>query len=154
MLNVDATTGKGGQQVDLSLVEQVVALALEAGVRLLLDLEDDITRHHTRHLVTLAAELDLVAVAHTLVDVNVQHLALNNGLLTIALLAAILIADDLTLTVTVGADSLEALDHRTHLAHHGLHTATVAACALLDGTLLTTAAITAGADDGLLQRQF
>jgi hypothetical protein len=154
MLNVDGTTGKRGQQVDLGLVEQVVTLALETGVRLLLDLEDNITRHNTGHLVTLAAELDLVAVAHTLVDVNVQHLALHDGLLTVALLATVLVADDLALTVTVGADGLEALDHGTHLAHHGLHTATVAACALLDGALLTSAAITAGTDDGLLERQF
>jgi hypothetical protein len=154
VLNVDGTTGKRGQQVDLGLVEQVVTLALETGVRLLLDLEDNITGHNTGHLVTLAAELDLVAVAHTLVDVNVQHLALHDGLLTVALLATVLVADDLALTVTVGADGLEALDHGTHLAHHGLHTATVAACALLDGALLTSAAITAGTDNGLLERQF
>ena len=147
MLNVDGTTAKRGEQVDLGLVEQVVALALETGVGLLLDLEDHITGHNTGHLVTLAAELDLVAVAHTLVDVNVQHLALHDGLLTTALLAAVLVADDLALTVTVGADGLEALDHGTHLAHHGLHTATVAACALLDSALLTAAAITAGTDD-------
>ena len=151
MLDVDGTASKSGKQINLSLVEQVVILALEAGVGLLLNLEDDITRHDTGHLVTLTAELDLVAIAHTLVDVDVEHLALNNGLLAIALLAAVLVLDDLTLTVTVRADRLEALDHGTHLAHHGLHTATVAACALLDGTLLTAAAITATTDDGLLE---
>jgi len=123
-------------------------------VRLLLNLEDDITGHHTGHLVTLAAELDLVAVAHALVDVNVQHLAFHDGLLAVALLAAVLVADNLALTVTIGADSLEALDHGTHLAHHSLHTATTAACALLDGALLTAAAITAGTDDRFLERQF
>lgn len=150
---MDGTAGKGGKQVDLSLVEQVIALALEAGVGLLLNLENDITGHDTRHLVTLAAEFNLVAVPHTFVDVNVKHLALNDGFLAVTLLAAILITDDLALAVAVGADGLEALDHGTHLAHHRLHTATVAARALLDSTFLSAAAITATADDGLLERQ-
>ena len=147
MLNVNSATGKRGEQVDLSLVEQVVVLALEPGVGLLLNLEDNITRKHTRHLVTLTAELDLVAVTYTFVDMDVQHLTLNNGLLTIALLATVLVLDDLSLTVTVRAHSLETLNHRTHLAHHGLHTAAVTARALLDSTLLTTTTITASTDN-------
>jgi hypothetical protein len=153
VLNVNNTAGKSGKQIDLGLVEQVVTLALEAGVGLLLDLKHDIAGRNTRHLVTLAAELNLVAITHTFVDVNVENLALDNGLLAVTLLAAILITDNLTLTVTVRADSLEALDHRTHLAHHSLHTATVAARALLDSSFLTAAAITATADNGLLECQ-
>lgn len=153
VLNVNGTAGKSGKKVNLGLIEQVVTLALEAGVGLLLNLEHDITGHDTGHLVTLAAELNLVAVAHTFVDVDVKNLALNNGLLAVTLLAAILITNDLSFTVAVGADSLEALDHRTHLAHHSLHTATVAARALLNSALLSTAAITATADDGLLESQ-
>lgn len=153
VLNVNGTAGKSGKQVDLGLVKQVVTLALEAGVGLLLNLEHDITGHDTRHLVTLAAELNFVAVAHTFVDVNVKNLTLNDGLLAGTLLAAILITDDLSLAVTVGADSLEALDHGTHLAHHSLHTATVAARTLLNSAFLSTAAITATADDGLLESQ-
>lgn len=150
---MNAAASKSGQKVDLSLVEEVVVLALEASVGLLLNLKDNIARHDTGHLVTLAAELNLVAVAHTLVNVDVQHLALDNGLLAATLLAAVLLADDLALTIAVRADSLEALDHGTHLAHHGLHTATVAARALLDGTILATAALTARTDDRLLQGQ-
>lgn len=153
VLNVDGAAGKSGQKVDLGLVEQVVVLALEARVGLLLDLEDNIAWHDTGHLVTLAAELDLVAVAHTLVNVNVQHLALHNGLLAVTLLAAVLLPDDLALTIAVGADSLEALDHGTHLAHHGLHTAAIAACARLDGALLAATTLAARTDDGLLQGQ-
>ena len=154
VLNVDSTTAKCGEQIDLGLEEKVVVLALESGVGFLLNLEHHVTGHDTRHLVTLAAELDLVAIAHTLVDVDVQHLALHHGLLTVAALAAVLVADDLALPVTVGADGLEALDHGTHLAHHGLHTAATTASALLDGTFLASATITATADDRLLERQF
>lgn len=153
VLNVNATTGKSGKQIDLSLVEQIITLALEAGVGLLLNLEHNITGHDTRHLVTLATELNLVAIAHTFVDVNVENLALNDGLLAVTLLAAILVTDNLALAIAVRADSLEALDHGTHLAHHSLHTAAITACAVLDSTLLTAATITATADDGLLERQ-
>jgi hypothetical protein len=147
VLDVDSTTAKRGQKIDLGLEEEVVALALETGVGLLLNLEDDITGHNAGHLVTLTTELNLVAIANTLVDVDVEDLALNNGLLAVTLLAAVLVTDDLALAITVGADGLEALNHRAHLAHHGLHTATVAAGALLDSTLLATTAITARADD-------
>lgn len=154
VLNVNGTAGERGQQVNLGLVEQVVVLALESRVGLLLDLEDNITGEDTGHLVTLAAELDLVAVAHTLVDVDVQHLAFHHGLLPVALLAAVLVADDLTLTVAVRADGLEALDHGTHLAHHRLHTATIAARALLNRTLLASTAVTTRTDDRLLESQF
>lgn len=154
MLNVNRAAGKSCKQIDLGLVEQVVALALEAGVRLLLNLKHDITRHDTRHLITLTTELNLMAIAHTFVDVNVENLALDDSLLAVTLLAAILVTDDLTLTVTVRADGLEALDHGAHLAHHRLHTATVAACALLDSALLSAATITATADNGLLKSQF
>ena len=151
MLNVDRATSKSGQKINLGLVEEVVALALEASVRLLLNLELNITGLDARHLVTLAAEVDLGAALNTLVDVDVQDLALDCCLLSVALLAAVLLADNLTLSVAIGADGLEALDHGTHLAHHHLHTLTVAACACLDGALLTTATITLGAQDGLLQ---
>lgn len=151
---MNGTTGESGQQVNLGLVEQVVILALESRVGLLLDLEDNVAGKDTGHLITFTAELDLVAIAHTLVDVDMQHLALHHGLLTVALLAAVLVADDLALTVTVRADSLEALDHRTHLAHHRLHTATIAARAFLDRTLLASTAVTRTTDDRLLQGQF
>jgi hypothetical protein len=153
VLNVNGTASKSGKQVNLSLVEEIIVLALEAGVGLLLNLENDIAGHDTGHLVTFAAELNLVAIAHTLVNVDVKHLALNDGLLAVALLAAVLVTDALSLSVTIRANGLEALDHGAHLAHHGLHTATVAARALLDRSLLTTAAITATADDGLLEGQ-
>lgn len=154
MLNVDSTASKCGQQIDLRVIEQVVILALEPRVRLLLNLKNNITGHHARHLVTLATEFNLVAITHTFVDVDVQHLALHDGLLTVAFLATVFVTDDLALTVAVRTDSLESLDHGTHLAHHCLHTATIATRALLDSTLLASAAIASGTDDGFLQSQF
>ena len=58
VLDVDGAAGEGGEQVDLGVVEQVVVLALEARVGLLLDLEDDIAGLDAGGLVALAAELD------------------------------------------------------------------------------------------------
>jgi hypothetical protein len=80
-----------------------------------------------------------------------EHLSLNDGLLAVALLASVAVTDDFSLTLAVGADGLEALDHRTHLAHHMLHAAAIAAGALLDGAFLTTSAFALGANDGFLK---
>lgn len=153
VLNVDGATSKGSDQVNLALVEKVVFPAGEAGVGLLLNLENDVTGLDTRCLVTFAAELDLGAAANALVDMDVKDLAVDNCLLTIALLATVLLADDFTLSVTVGADGLEALNHGAHLAHHGLHAVAVTACAALDSAILATEALALGADDGALEGQ-
>lgn len=151
MLNVDGAAGKSGQKVDLGVVEQVVALALETGMRLLLNLELNVAGLDTRKLVALSPEVDLGTALDTLVDVDVQDLALDSRLLAVALLATVLVADALALAIAVGANSLEALDHGTHLTHHGLGTGAVASSASLDGTLLAAAAVTLGTDDRLLQ---
>ena len=154
MFNGKATTAKSREKINFHVVVKVVVLALEPGVRLLLDFEDNITVYNTGDLVTFPAELNLVTVLDTLVDVDMKHLALHDGLLTVTLLAAVTLTDVLTLTVAVRANRLEALDHGTHLAHHSLHTGTIAAGTRLDGTLFTTATITARAKDRLLQSQF
>jgi hypothetical protein len=120
-------------------------------VGLLLDFKYDVSCLDSGSLVTLALELHAGAAADALVDVDVEDFAVDNGLLAVALLAAILVLDDFTLAITVRADSLEALDHGAHLAHHGLHTMAVTAGALLDSTLLSTDAGALGADDGSLK---
>jgi hypothetical protein len=153
VLDVELATGEGGQEVDLAMEEKVVALALETRVGLLLDLEDNIAGLDARKLITFATELDLVAALDTTVNVNMEDLPLDDSLLAVALLAPVLVADDFALSLTVGADSLETLDHRAHLPHHVLHTAAIAACAFLDSTLLTTDTMALRADDGLLKSE-
>lgn len=153
VLDVDGATSKGSQKVDLGVVEEVVTLALEAWVRLLLNLELNITRLDARQLITLASEIDLGSALDTFVDVDVENLALDSGLLAVALLAAVLVTNVLAFSVAVWADSLEALDHWAHLAHHRLHTGTIASLASLDGTLLSSASFTLGTDDGFLQSE-
>lgn len=153
MLNIDGTSCQSSNQLNFTAVKEVVILSGEACVRLLLNLENNITSLNTRSLVTFASELDLGAALDTPVDVDVENLSVNGGLLAVALLAAILILDNLAFTIAVGADSLEALDHGAHLAHHSLHTSTVAARALANGTILSSKAVALGADDGSLQRK-
>lgn len=153
MLNIDGTSSKGSDEIDICMVEEVIVFSLESGVRLLFNLKDDIARQNTRCLVSLSIEFDLVAAPDTSVDMDVKDLSLNNGLLAIAALAPILLTDDLAFTTAVGADGLESLDHGAHLAHHGLHTVSIASSALLDSTLLATTSITLGADYGLLQSE-
>lgn len=153
MLNEDGATGKGGNEIDLALVKEVVLLTGEAGVGLLLNNEDNIAGENARCLVTLTAELDLGTALNTTVDVHVEDLAIDDGLLAVALLAAILLLNHLAFTVAVGADSLEALDHGTHLPHHDLGTLTITASAPPDGTLLAATTVALGAEDGALESQ-
>lgn len=147
VLDVDGATSQSCHELNIAVVKKIILSAGEARMGLLLDFENDVAGLNTRCLVTLASELDLGATADTLVNVDVEDLAVNGGLLSIALLAAVLLLDALTLSVTVGADSLEALDHGAHLAHHGLHTVAITASASLDSTLLSTDALALRADD-------
>lgn len=153
VLDKDSTSGERCHQLNLVVVEEIVVFPGEPRVGLLLDLEDDVTSHDTRSLVTLASELDAGTALDTPVDVDVQNLPVDHRLLSAALLTAILVLDDLSLSVTVGTGGLETLDHGAHLAHHCLHTVAITASAALNGALLAPATLAFGADDGALECQ-
>lgn len=103
----ELSASEGGQEVDVDLGKQVVALPLERRVGLLLDDDDDVSRDRPRRLVRLASERDLLAALHSLVDVNLEHLALRDDLLGVADLALVLLVDDLSGSVTVVAGDLD-----------------------------------------------
>lgn len=153
VLDVDGATSQGGDQLNLGVVEEVVLPTGEPGVWLLLNLEDDITGDYAWCLVSLAAELNLGAALNTTVDMDVEDLAIHDGLLARAPLAAILVLEDFALAIAIGANGLETLDHGSHLAHHGLDALAVAATTLLDRALLAATTLALGADDGSLERQ-
>lgn len=71
MLNVDGATSEGSDEVEVALIVQVVSLAVEPRVGLLLNLEDDIAGFYARGLITVAAELDLSTAPDTTVDMDV-----------------------------------------------------------------------------------
>jgi hypothetical protein len=153
-LNSDLTTSQSSEQVNLGAIEQVILLALESGVFLLFDNENDISGYNVWALITLSIKDDLGPVLHSLIDMDMQDLALLDDLLSVAVLALVLLPDGLSLSITVGTNGLESLNHWTHLAHHGLGTHSVTGTALLDRTLLASASITLRAQDVLLESEF
>lgn len=70
-----------------------------------------------------------------------------------ALLASVLLLDNLTLTIAVRAHGLKPLDHGSHLTHHGLHTVAITARAAPNGALLAASTGTLRADDRTLKGQ-
>jgi hypothetical protein len=153
VLDVNGTTSKGRNELDIARVEQIVVFALESSVGLLLNLENDVASLDARSLVALASELDLGAVSDAAVDVNMKNFPVHNRLLSVALSASVLLLDELSLAAAVGADRLEPLDHGAHLAHHGLHAVAVAARTPTDSSFLASNAVALGANDGTLQCQ-
>lgn len=148
VLDSKLSTSQGSEQVKLDLGVQVIASANKALVGLLINDKDDITGDDAGALVTLSVESNLLVVDHTLVDVDFKNLALLNSLLTVAALASVLGVDDLTLSLTVLTDSLESLDHGSHLSSDESHTLTLTGGTGLDGTFLATLAFTRRANDG------
>lgn len=126
VLNGELSTAKGGQEVDLGLAEEVITLALEPGVLLLLDNNDDISRLNSRSLIALSLETNLLTRLHSFVNVDLEHLALRDRLLAVALLALVLGVDDLSSGVAVVARLLDLLHHGTKLTEHDLDTLTAA----------------------------
>ena len=89
------------------MVEEVVILALESGMWLLFNFENDVAGLNSGCLVSLAPEVNLVSTPHTSVDVDVEDLSLNNGLLAVADLALVLLAYYLSFSVAVGAERVQ-----------------------------------------------
>jgi len=147
MLDIDGTASKSGNELDVRMVQEVVVATGKSLMGLLLNVEDDVARKDTRSLISLATELNLGAALDTTVNMDMKHLAIDNSLLPQALLAAVLVLEDFSLAVAVGADGLESLDHGAHLAHHRLHAVAVAAPALPDRAFLATATFALGAND-------
>jgi hypothetical protein len=153
VLNVQLTARKSSDEVDFGLIEEVIALPLKSRMRLLLNFEDDIAWKSAGDLIALATELDLGTTADTLVDRDMKDLPLNSRFSAIALLAAVLVLDQLALAMALGTQRLEALNHRPHLPKHGLVTQTVTSGTLPHRSFLATAALALWAEDRLLQRQ-
>jgi len=151
MLDKNGAASESRDELNLGMVKEVVIFASEPGVWLLLNLEDNVTRDNTGSLVAFATELDFGTAFDSTVNVNMKDLTVDDCLLAHAPLAAVLVLEKLTLTIAVWANSLESLDHGTHLAHHCLHAVAVAASASSDRALLAAATLAFGADNGPLK---
>jgi hypothetical protein len=91
--------------------DEVVTRALELFMRLGLQHDNDVARLDAGLLIALATQIDLLAVAHALVDVHLNHLGLVVDLLASARRTPVLLGDDLALPTAVGADALDLLGH-------------------------------------------
>ena len=124
VFNSELSTSQSGEQVDLGLAEQVVALSLESRVRLLLEHNNDVSGDNTWSLVGFALELDLLARLHSFVDVDLENLSLRVGLLSVALLAPVLGVHHLSGSLALVTRLLDLLHHRAELSEHDLDTLT------------------------------
>lgn len=151
VLDEDLTTAESSEEVDLYFDKEVVLPALEARVGLLVDDNDNIAWNGVGCLIGLFLECDLLAILHSLVDADLEDLALLVDLLAVALLAAVLGVDDLTLTLALGAGLLHLLNHGAELAEDDLDTLTIASATCLDSTFLATATLALFAENVLLE---
>ena len=115
------------------------------------DFELNVSCKNSRHLVSFSSEIDFVAILNTFVDVHMKYFSLDDGFLAVASLASVFVPDDLAFSLAIWAHGLKSLDHRPHLAHHGLHPSAIAARALFYGTLFSPTALTCRTDDGFMK---
>ncbi len=119
--------------------DEVDPVPLEQRVLLLVQDDDDVPRLEAGLLVALAAEGDLLPVLHALVDVDLEDFSLPIDLAAVALLAAQLGVDPLTLTLALAAHGLDLLHHPgSKLLNTDLHTSTPTIRTALDCSLLAT----------------
>mmetsp|Transcript_40633 Transcript_40633/g.102288 ORF Transcript_40633/g.102288 Transcript_40633/m.102288 type:complete len:207 (+) Transcript_40633:405-1025(+) len=131
---------------------QIIATALEDLVLLLqLQYDHNIASQHARSLVRLAGETNLGTGLHTTKNLDLENLLMRLGLLTVALGAAVLGIDDLTLAIAVRAVHLHLLhDASTDLTQTNDNSLAVAAAAMLGRAgSLGAASLAASAQDRL-----
>lgn len=142
MFDSNFATAKGSEKINVKFSDEVVLLALEAFMGLLVNDNDDVSRLYIRGLVTLSVENDGLTAFHALVYVHLENLLLREDLLTLAITATILGVYDFAGTITFVARGLHLLDHRAHLANNELDTTSVTSATRPHGTFLATTTIT------------
>merc|ERR1719326_204728 len=124
VLELERKAAQRVRERDRALDVQVVALALEALVRLHVELDDDVARVAVGDLVPLLRELDLVALRRALRDVHLEHLGLD------------LLAEGDAAPAAAAAARLRALLERAHLHDLDRHALAATRAARLDARLV------------------
>lgn len=146
VLDGKVTTRNRRQQIHLCRTVQIIPLALEPIMLLLLHHNDHIARLHARGLITLPVEAHLVARPGPFVDVHIQHLALLRRLFAVAGLAAVLGVHHLARALALVTRLLDLLHHGSDLAKHDFDTLAATRGTGGDGALFAAAALAAFAD--------
>jgi hypothetical protein len=147
VLNNKLTTSERCEEVELHFANEIVLLALEPVMRLLLYNDDHISWFGTWCLITLAGEGNSLAVLHALVYVNLQVFLLRDCLLSLASAAPIASVDDFSGPRAFVTGGLHLLNHWTHLTQSDANTTSVAGMTGLDGAFLAALSFALGADN-------
>ena len=153
MLDVEITTSKCSDKVNLSFVDQIISRSLKVFMWLLINDKDDITWLDAWGLITFTSKDNSLAIFHTRVDVNLQDLTLRCSLVTVTSGTTILWINDITGTVTLITLSLESLNHWAHLSCDEFETTTTTSGTLLNSSFLTTTSFTGLTQHCLVQSQ-
>src|SRR5579859_1095076 len=132
MFHGNLATCQSGKKIDLRVIEEIISLSLEAIMFFRFNDENDVAGNRVRSLICFASEGNSLTLLHTLVDMNIQHFTFVRDFLAVTFLALVLCGDNFSLSVTVRTQSLESLNHGTHLSHHNLLSGTVTSLARLD----------------------
>ena len=154
MLDSKLSAAECSEEVHLCFIDKIIILALETIMRLLLDDNDDIPRRNPWRLVALSVERDGLSTLHALVDMHLQNLLLLDRLLSAAMLALVLVVDDLAGSIAVIARLLKLLHHGTNLTERDLDTLTLAVRALFYSTLLSATTVAFLADATASESKF
>lgn len=100
MFKNEVNTSKGLKQSDFLFHEQICTLALKKLVGLFLHNDDHIAGLGTWEFICFTIESVSLVVRCTLVDICIDDLLFLNNFLTHAGLAAVLLVNDFTLTIT------------------------------------------------------
>mmetsp|Transcript_31546 Transcript_31546/g.87977 ORF Transcript_31546/g.87977 Transcript_31546/m.87977 type:complete len:485 (-) Transcript_31546:12-1466(-) len=134
---------------DVLLHDQVRLAPHEGRVLLLLHHKHQVARLRVRVLVALAAERDLLAVLHALLDRHLDHLAALGHLVAAAVLAPRAVLEVAAAAAALGAGLLDLLDHGAHAPNHEHRALAIAARADRLRCPLLRAAARAGRAQGV-----
>merc|ERR1719234_415490 len=139
-------------QTHVHLHYEVLSVALEECMSLLIEDDDDVARFQSWFLVALAGEGHFLPVLHSLVHGHLRDLPLAIHLAPVALLTPELGINPLPLSMALPAHRLDLLHHpRPKLLDSHLHASSSAVRTLLDGTRLASNSLASVADDVLLE---
>lgn len=147
VLDNKLTASERCEEVELHLANEIVLLALESVMRLLLHDDNHVSWFGAWRLITLSRKGHSLAVLHALVDMHLQEFLLRDRLLSLAYATSVASIDDFSGPRTFVAGRLHLLDHRTHLTEGNANTTSIAGMAGLDCTFLAALSFTFGADD-------
>lgn len=147
MLDDKLASSERSEEVKLNLINEIVILALESVMRLLLHNDHHVSWLSAWCLITFPSKGDGLAILHSFVDVDLQKFLLWYRLLAFASSAPVASVDDFSGPRTLVTGGLHLLNHGTHLTQSNADTTSIASMTSLDSTVLAALSFTFRADN-------